>query len=298
MKKIPAVVGSVFGILRAGLLAFALLGCSKENPTSGAPRLAKPLIWGGQAVASGDSVFLGRTVSLLGASGFPFCTGALIAENAILTAAHCFPYGAAGFLSVSFNVRPHGSLDPDSNRETSEKKPLRKATQFVLHPQHNSNFDNAYLTQEPLAPLNDLAIVFLDEPAPGNALPFQLPEVDSEIHPGSSIAMAGFGLSNAQGGDYGTLYRVDSIVGVLRPRALEFVDGPFGTKGSCRGDSGGPVVLQQNLGAPQERPLLIGLISYGPLECAAGIGVNTDLRHFRTWIETTLRQGDGIERED
>jgi len=58
-------------------------------------------------------------------------------------------------------------------------------------------------------------------------------------------------------------------------------------KGSCHGDSGGPLMYEFE----QKRMVLEGIVSYGTIECATPSvpGVCTRVRSFANWIEINMR---------
>ena len=56
-------------------------------------------------------------------------------------------------------------------------------------------------------------------------------------------------------------------------------------KDSCQGDSGGPLIKKDN-----ESLVLVGLVSWGPEECAhySDPGVFTDIRKYFDWINLVV----------
>jgi len=58
-------------------------------------------------------------------------------------------------------------------------------------------------------------------------------------------------------------------------------------KDSCSGDSGGPLIFQDN---PNDPMFVVGIVSFGTDPCGEGFpGVYTDTRKYSQWIRSKLR---------
>lgn len=172
------------------------------------------------------------------------CTGTVIAEHLVITAAHCFLSGHG-----TYEIR---ALDPRFRFR------IAVATQVAIHP----DFDVRALGTN--APLNDIALLRVSGTFPPWLVPVALARSVPDDGTFVDVVAAGFGMSqDRQVRSAGTLRQMHFAM-------LERMDGPSkllflidrsATKtthrfGICRGDSGGPVFLKTASG-----PVLVGVIS-------------------------------------
>jgi hypothetical protein len=210
--------------------------------------------------------------------------------NVVLTAAHCITDVESPLNYVSFDLEMPTEFDPSYGDRGARSAKSRLITRTFLHEGFDrTRFSRKYVNIEPSQPLNDVALLTFQGPPPSDAHAVHLIAPGFGLLPGSAITIAGFGRSDAGGGDYGRLYKVDTHVGDLRNRSLEIVDGPNVDKGSCVGDSGGPVIVSGPPDRSGRRKLTVtGIVSYGPSDCETGTGFNTDLRYFQKWVSSNL----------
>jgi hypothetical protein len=278
------------------LLASCLIlnGCSrpKNDSKNVHNHLSRLNIWGGEKVGLQDPL-AGTAVAITKANGFPFCTGVYLGGQIVVTAAHCLTEIQAPLAYISFDLETPTEWDPTYGNLGPNSPNTRKIRAFITHESFDAGrFSTANLLKEPNTPLFDLGILIFDGIAPVGAKAAALMSTDQLIGPETELMLAGYGRSDARGGDYGRLYKVLTKVGQLRSVSLEIVDGPNSEKGSCVGDSGGPVMAKSEI--PKSTPnspgvesfSLSGLVSYGPSDCGIGKGFNTDLRYFTEWVES------------
>lgn len=206
------------------------------------------------------------------------CTGTAIAQNLILTAAHCVPpnerYGVfeAG---ASRRSRPNGAA-------SVERHPL-----FDL--------ETAFAGRETA----DVALLKLAEPLTRRLTP--APLAMREYFPiGERFIVAGYGITEQAAGGYGTLRAATlMVVRHTATGALRLADpttrGEMAGLGACNGDSGGPV-LDDSSG----RPVLVGVVSWATdprrgAGCGGLTGV-VPLPQFRDWlVEASMKLGSPVQ---
>ena len=154
------------------------------------------------------------------------CTGAVITQTSILTAAHCV--AAAGAWRVHWR-------GPDNAVMLLEPKAIR------IHPGYDAN---AVKTRSRSI---DLAVITLGEPLPPSFEPISLSDAAS-VKPGDTITVAGYGLTDEKNRkSLGKLNRAD--LAVVEPNGhstiLVWLSDPASNgMGGCHGDSGGPMLFQ------------------------------------------------------
>lgn len=206
-----------------------------------------------------------------------FCGGSLISNNFILTAAHCLDTATMATVIL-------GAHDVSQSTENSRSIQLIMPRNFITHAGYNS-------TQYQ----NDIALIHLNSPVTVNnfiqilQLP-RLAQVDTTFT-GSSAVVSGWGRY---------LDTVDLLSDVLRYVNLSVLDNSgcspfFGTAitpmkvctsganrvGPCGGDSGGPVVIEEN-GQKVQIALVSFSVGFG---CQLGWPtVHTRVSRYLDWI--------------
>ncbi|XP_006835571.1 PREDICTED: granzyme H-like [Chrysochloris asiatica] len=196
------------------------------------------------------------------------CGGFLIQEDFVLTAAHC----NVRFMSVTLGVH-----DISQNEETQQFIRVRKA---IPHP---------YYDKKTL--VNDIMLLQLEKKAKlTNAVDIlQLPKTETQVKPGTTCNVAGWGKLSLNSSGSSKLYEVkltvqndkecESRYGDYKS-ASEICVGDQKKKASTfQGDSGGPLVCNN---------VAQGIVSYGKLD-ATPPQVFTKISHFLKWIKNTIK---------
>ncbi|OYU86880.1 MAG: peptidase S1 [Bradyrhizobiaceae bacterium PARB1] len=241
--------------------AVALLGAACCSP-------AHALVGGAKA----DQETLGRSVLTIVGSRGNFCSGTLIAPTLVLSAAHCVSPGAS-YKIVQYDV---------------DRQPQLLAVKRVAdHPQFNAQGIRAHRASA------DVALLQLNDPLPGKTiLPLGIPFEPFEA--GQAYTIAGIGVAARGDGKSGGTVRSAQLVSTSHPGKLQIrlldpaTNNERAGLGACTGDSGGPVLQQQN-----GRNVVIGVISWSTAaKNAAGCGGLTGvtpLTLYRDWILQTAK---------
>jgi hypothetical protein len=213
-------------------------------------------------------------VTIIGSRG-SFCTGSLIAQDLVLTAAHCVSPGA------DYKVILPGETPPR----------LRDVRRTAPHPQFNMA---AILAHRASA---DVALLQLAEPLPASKAPAPLGAPAIPIEVGSRLTIAGIGVTRRGEGKTGGTIRAADLTVTGKPGSLQvrLADPSTGNLreglGACTGDSGAPAFSMQ-----EGRAVIVGVVSWstGPNNTGGcgGTGV-TPLNLYREWILRTARTWGG-----
>ena len=213
-------------------------------------------IVGGTHDATNPSVVmvLGRS-----AGGAGFCSGVVVAQNAVLTAAHCARTAA--------DTRVHF-------KDTNGAPVLLDVTRVERHP----GYANDAVAKR--ARSVDLAIVFTRDALPSAFRPAPVASTSSTI--GTPFMIAGYGIADERAADSGGRLRAANVA--LRAPASNLLLWLAGDGGACTGDSGGPVL--DSAGA------VVGIIAYAEGSGGRGCGALTQavrVAPFADWVERMTR---------
>lgn len=233
--------------------------------------LASPVAAMVGGAAPSDPALARHLVMIVSPHGF--CTGAAVARDLVLTAAHCVPAG--GDLKLI-------------EKDASGTPQLRDIARVARHPQYMAeNFAKHRVTA-------DVALVKLARLLPASIVPAPLGVPQKPVAPGDRFTVAGYGLGTAGEPKSGGRARQAHLTVTGQPGTLQIrlVDdktrGERPGQGSCEGDSGAPAFDLTGI------PTVIGVVSVATgAKLAAGCGgltIVTPLARYRDWIVKTARE--------
>lgn len=257
-------------IVTAAFSACLLAACGDQPLEVAGDRDAdQNAIYGGQFAQDAHHTSVVAIASSFRPKQNIFCTGTLIADDIVLTAAHCLD--EAGFFSATFNPLEPGDLVVGFGY--SKQSLNFEAVDYL---EINPGYDRTQLG------VNDIALIRLVDPAPTGfdpipALPFSL-ALDPVADVGEPVNFAGFGLNDLVGIPYGSKLEVDGTIDAVNAITVEyeqFAGGP------CGGDSGGPMFIDR-----AGDWYVAGVTSWGSANCDGfgAFGVSTTPDVYESWI--------------
>lgn len=263
-------------------LPFLLIACEPNVRQSSDNREleADYGIIGGQDVSRSDEL-MRSTVGLVMMSrgSQSICTGSIVADNIVLTAAHCM-------VGVDGAVVTYGA---DIETAIVDKK-YYPVLEVYIHPSYDPEADKNS---------NDIALVKFDGNLPGDNSKVTLLGNTSLLKNGMLATLTGYGASIEADGKF-------SGSSILRKVQVPLADSQFsqteiqfssaGGSGACHGDSGGPAY------ATIDGELVVIGVTSRTTDLKGGCqkdSIYTNVAPFKAWIEATaseLQRSRSLER--
>ncbi|ENM5732580.1 trypsin-like serine protease [Vibrio mimicus] len=266
--------------------AYTLLACSVASVFFPTMLFAESTANISPRIINGSDATLGEWPSIVAlvkssqnAFDGQFCGGSFLGGRYVLTAAHCVEFMDPAKLDAVIGIN-------NLNNEGSEgiRVPVRRI--YVHEDYFNSNL------------VNDIAILELDREVSSPAITIADATTRTSTAAGSRMSVAGWGTTTPSGSsvypsvlqkvdvnlqDQSTCYMAMSGLnpsGIsFNPNSTNFCAGTANNEDSCRGDSGGPIIVA-------DTGVQLGIVSWGSAVCATSgtYGVYTNISHFTNWI--------------
>jgi len=215
-------------------------------------------------------------VMLLDRSGgrAAYCSASVIAQNIVLTAAHC-----VSDLNTLDDTRVYF-------RDAQGRKALLEVASISVHPLYQTDAARRRMTSI------DLALVRLSKALPSFYASVKLSD-SSPIEIGETFRIAGFGVASERDTETGGVLRVGNVVarGPKSPIFMWAADPNDEGLGACTGDSGAPIFSA-------DQPVLVAVTVRAKGDGNHYCGALTQavlVAPQRAWIEDILKKWDMAE---
>ncbi len=270
MGKLPK--RRLLAVFTAVSLFMPIVACQKRNYNS------QIKILNGQPFTDLSQPGARSTVGIASeANGIPWCTGVLLTNELVVTAAHCFENhtteGDIAKLFIIFN-------DIDG---TVTSRPVIAGKLFRKPMASFPNFDIAWVKFSGGLPSGSFQ--------PAKVLPYEMRA--AAFQPGAPLSLAGYGKTSSRAALDGIRRYVETTFDRYEESTfIRYIlfSGPTPQKGACKGDSGGPAYLKVG-----SEWFLAGIINgtdsrlNGIREptCENGRGLVTFVPRYLSWISKT-----------
>ncbi len=248
-----------------GLVSVLVLAACSPSEQSSTLNVNGDSIIGGREVEEGEAI-IKSIVAVYDAAGGQLCTGSLLENNLVLTAAHCV---TSDQMYIFFDrVLEAGSIS-------------RKVDKAAISPYWATNQDHDTNT-------GDVAVLHFKGTIPLGYEPATFLKSKRSLRQGRQTILAGYGMSNGVTGEGAGILRM-TTVSILNPSFSEtevIVDQQFGN-GACHGDSGGPAYILAN-----GKYYLWGITSRGvedPDNNCSKFAAYTNALEYLPWIKKVAK---------
>jgi V8-like Glu-specific endopeptidase len=209
------------------------------------------------------------------------CTGTILSPTKILTAAHC-TYDLP--LGTTYAIAGRNDLSDDDSGGF-----VATVASTWIHPSYGYYSD---------VPRYDVAVLTLKQTLPNPYTPIDLIPQGATTGQGTAdpAMILGYGVTGANNADSGLLRTAPvpiqadasctTSLGSKFDAATTVCAGDIGVD-TCGGDSGGPLLIDDN-GTPAQ----VGVTSWGPVSCGASYGAYAQVNVFNTPITADLARSD------
>jgi secreted trypsin-like serine protease len=198
-------------------------------------RKFKNFIVGGDEVAANDPI-AATTVFISGEEdeGTYFCSGSLIDQDMVVTAAHCVQGALDGSLRIIFTRQV--TFGDDGTPTLTDSSP-------EVHPVYGSVFNPQYDPNYAGADQHDIAVIRFKGNLPDGYKTATMLNASVALTANETVTLAGYGTTQPDGSDSGgELRKVDVQIASMLGKTEVVLDQSQG-KGACFGDSGGPAFV-------------------------------------------------------
>jgi secreted trypsin-like serine protease len=285
--------------------ALSIVACSNGTQSSVTTTTSSDAIVGGQPVVA-NSELNSSIVGIYDEGVGAICTGSLLPNNIVLTAAHCIGPDATK-MYIIFDADMIGLLQGGNPADI--RNLVRQATKAVVNPgwdpQTNAQKDFDW---------HDIAVIKFRGTIPNGFKPATLLTDATQLAQGTTVTLAGYGVDQIKvtpvdpktypnldeaiakeevfcSADKSECEKVESSgAGVLRTTTVNVAENHDSEilldqsqgRGACSGDSGGPAYIAQG-----GKYLLWGITSRGTVGCDQD-AIYTNALSYLDWINKTV----------
>ncbi len=257
-------------VLFSALSAITLAACSQPAPSAMSAGEGDSSIIGGTD-ANGSEEFASTVVSVYNVESSGLCTASIVSDSLLVTAAHCVN-GPASSLRIIFGT----------NIKDEKTRIVREPDSYKVSPLWPFRQDE---------PLNsgDIAMVKFSGGLPPGYRPAQILADASHLTNGTTVLLAGYGISNGvahTGG--GTLRYVEVQIQNNAFSESELLVAQNQGRGACHGDSGGPAYVRVN-----GQLMLWGVTNRGvndPKNDCSVSAAYASVLYYREWLQQTAQE--------